>query len=134
MKKRRSTYQDFLESSPRNRRLLREEELLSDVAAELSEALLRKGVTRTGFAVLLGRTKGYVSQILAGDRNLTLRTVADVADALDHEVKLTIRPAQSTRNRCGDVVNIVDWHRPPRTRLALEWDGSSSGVNEWGAM
>jgi transcriptional regulator with XRE-family HTH domain len=113
LKKAKSTYQDFLESSPRNRRLLREEEILSDVAAELAEALQRRGVTRTQFAGLLGRSKGYVSQILAGDRNLTLRTVADAADALDHEVKLTIRPAQPAVNNVLGKVLSFSWRAQP---------------------
>lgn len=53
----------------------------------LSDALAREGVTKAQLAQRLGKGKSFVTQILGGDRNMTLRTVADVADALGYQVK-----------------------------------------------
>lgn len=64
-------------------RLVRQEELILDVTERLTEALHEMGVTQAELARRLGRTPGFVSQLLGGGRNLTLRTIADIAVALD---------------------------------------------------
>ena len=63
-------------------RLLRQERLILDVTELLAGALEQQGVTRAELARQLGRSPGFVSQVLGGGRNLTLRTIADVAAAL----------------------------------------------------
>jgi hypothetical protein len=86
----RTTYETFESSSVKNRRLLRQEELILKTATALSELLERERVTKVELAKRLGRTKGFVTQILAGDKNLTLRTIADVVDALGHGVQISV--------------------------------------------
>ncbi len=86
----RTTYERFESSSIKNRRLLRQEELILQAATMLSELLERDGITKVELAGKLGVTKGFVTQILAGDKNLTLRTIADVADALGRTVELRL--------------------------------------------
>jgi transcriptional regulator with XRE-family HTH domain len=90
MSKELTEYEVFKQSSPENRRLLRQEELILEVTELLSETLEKEGVSRVELAQRLGKTKGFVSQILAGGRNLTLRTIADVADALVCNVHLSL--------------------------------------------
>ena len=68
-------------------RLLRQERLILDVTEQLAVALDSKGVTRAELARRMCRTPGFVSQVLGGGRNLTLRTIADIAGAL------SIRPS-----------------------------------------
>ena len=63
-------------------RLLCQERLILDVTEQLAGALEDDGVTRAELARRLGRTPGFVSQLLGGGRNLTLRTIADIAAAL----------------------------------------------------
>jgi plasmid maintenance system antidote protein VapI len=82
-------YELFELGSPDHRRLHLEEQLIFDVTEGLSEALESAGLTKTELAKRLGTTKGFVSQLLAGGRNLTLRTVADVADALGCSVRFS---------------------------------------------
>lgn len=81
-------YEAFEVSSIANRRLLRQEELILEVTEALSQALNQGGITKKDLAARLGKTKGFVSQLLAGGRNLTLRTIADVADALDCRIRI----------------------------------------------
>lgn len=90
MKKTSTTYDLLEQSSSRNRRLLREEELIVAMTEALSEAMEEDGVKKTQLAERLGKTKGFVSQLLAGGRNLTLRTVAQLADALGYRVQITL--------------------------------------------
>jgi len=87
---RKQTDYEVFEHSTETRRLLRQEELILEVTEALTAALDRANVTRTQLAERLGKSKGLVSQLLAGGRNLTLRTLADVADALGQTVRVKV--------------------------------------------
>jgi transcriptional regulator with XRE-family HTH domain len=91
------------------RRLLRQEELILEVIEALAQALERSGVSQAVLAQRLGKSKAFVSQILGGGRNLTLRTVADVADALGSRVVVKtcrVERRSLTPERC-----ILAWAR-----------------------
>jgi transcriptional regulator with XRE-family HTH domain len=75
------------------------EKLILEVTEALSEAIEKPGLTRSEVAKRLGKTKGFVSQLLAGGRNLTLRTVADIADAIGISLKVAVQGAESRRAR-----------------------------------
>ena len=63
-------------------RLVRQEELILQVTETLTQALDEAGVTKAELARRLGKSPGFVSQVLGGGRNLTLRTLSDIAAAL----------------------------------------------------
>jgi transcriptional regulator with XRE-family HTH domain len=86
MSRQQTDYELLEKASPESRRLLRQEELILAITEVLSETMVSKDITKTELARRLGKSKGFVSQILSGGRNLTLRTIADVADALDCRV------------------------------------------------
>ncbi|GEM_PF-2430941 len=98
-------YEAFEISSVSNRRLLRQEELILEVTEALSQALKQGGITKKDLADRLGKTKGFVSQLLAGGRNLTLRTIADIAEALDCRIRI----------QCENLR-----HREDETRVSLK--------------
>jgi plasmid maintenance system antidote protein VapI len=85
----RTEYERF-ESSDQDRRILRQEELILEVTEAISALLKECSVSRTELAHRLGRTKGFVSQLLDGNRNLTLRTISDVCDALKAVPRFTV--------------------------------------------
>lgn len=66
-----------------------QEELILEASELICELLDREGVSRQELAQRLERSKGFVSQVLNTDRNMTLRTLADFADALGYRVELT---------------------------------------------
>jgi transcriptional regulator with XRE-family HTH domain len=76
-------------------RLLAEEALILDSTELISELMLAKGLTRAELAKRIGKTRGFVTQVLAGNRNMTLRTLADLAFALDARVKVFAQPLES---------------------------------------
>lgn len=78
-------------------RLVAQETLILDATEAICEAMepeQQSGgtVTRKELADRLGCSKGHVTQLLAGDRNLTLRTLADMAGALGRKVRLNLEP------------------------------------------
>jgi len=88
----------FEQSSTESRRLLNQEKLILEVTEALSEAIEKRGLTRSEVAKRLGKTKGFVSQLLAGGRNLTLRTVADIADAIGISLKVAVQGAEISKD------------------------------------
>ena len=59
----------------RRRTILEVTELICQVMEE-------KGISRTELAKRLGKSKGYISQLLDGEANMTVRTISDVFTAL----------------------------------------------------
>jgi len=73
-------------------RLVEEETLIFEATEVISELLDVRRMSRKDLAKKLGRSKGFVTQVLAGDRNMTLRTLADLAFALNQRVELEAVP------------------------------------------
>lgn len=64
-------------------RLLAQERLILAAQETICEAMEQESVTRSELARRIGKTRGYVTQLLSGKRNLTMRTYADLMHALD---------------------------------------------------
>lgn len=75
-------------------RLLAEEALILDSTELITGLMLGKGLTRADLAKRIGKTRGFVTQVLAGTRNMTLRTLADLAFALDARVNVFAQPLE----------------------------------------
>ena len=72
-------------------------ELTSIAVGEgIIEALLRLGLTRSELAKRLRVSRPRISQILAGDENLTLRTLVGVATALESKLWVHFEPVGSS--------------------------------------
>lgn len=135
-------YELFEQSSDDNRRLLREEALILEVTEAVSAVMQEEGVSKTQLAKRLGKTKGFISQLLSGGRNLTLRTLAGLVEALGYRVTITVskdRDRMSVSSASPDlrVSNIESWSAPWAQSLTRrESDFSVSlrdSVGEYGA-
>lgn len=77
---------DFLakwaNQSEENAKLMAQELLITEVTEEIWEAMQEADVTKSNLAKRMGATKGYISQVLSGSRNMTLRTLSDICFAL----------------------------------------------------
>jgi transcriptional regulator with XRE-family HTH domain len=76
--------------------------VIVDAAVALNKALEASGMSQKQLAEQLGKTEGYVSQVLSGGTNMTLRTLGDFAYGLDCVVNVILtkdaaRPAQHTK-------------------------------------
>ena len=76
-------------NDPEFRRLLSQEDLILDFTETICDLLEKEKISRKELADLLGKSKGFVSQLLNGGRNLTLRTVADILHVLGYRASLT---------------------------------------------
>ena len=68
-----------------------------DLAEEIYLALKREGISQSALAERMNKSRQYVSQVLAGEENLCIETVAKIARALNCsvEVKLVRRSYQT---------------------------------------
>lgn len=64
------------------RRLLQQEDAILDVTELICEIMSETGVSRSELARRLGTTRSYVTQLLDGSANMTIRKVADIFFAL----------------------------------------------------
>jgi transcriptional regulator with XRE-family HTH domain len=106
-----STYEELLAEDPAG---LRQEELILDATEALARAVRSSGLTQSELAARLGKTKGFVSQILGGGKNLTLRTLADVAGALGCKVEIQLRDEKAVKNPASS----SEWSQRPAALAA----------------
>ena len=74
--------------------------LLFNVIADFLVVMETQGVTRAALAETMGKDKSSVTRLLSGRRNVTLRTLSDVAFALEKKARvvLTDRPLEGEVN------------------------------------
>lgn len=90
---------DFLDrwaaESPEHARLVAEERLITQATEAIWEEMEKAGISKTELAARMGKTKGFVSQILNGSRNMTLRTLADIGFALGRQPDIRLGASPS---------------------------------------
>lgn len=78
------------EKSPGFAARVEEERLVYSAAEILAEAMEAYGVRKSQLAAKLGKSKAYVTQLLDGGQNLTLRTLARVVYSLGFRIQLQL--------------------------------------------
>jgi transcriptional regulator with XRE-family HTH domain len=69
-----------------------QERLILEVTELIERLMKEQGVSKLQFAERLGKTKGYITQLLDGQTNMTLRTISDVMFALGRSLGVGDRP------------------------------------------
>lgn len=80
-----SKLHEWVDADPERARIYAQEALIVDVAEEIWAALSEVKMTKAELAAKLGKSKAFVTQVLDGSRNMTLRTLADIACAIERE-------------------------------------------------
>lgn len=90
----KSFLEKFVES-PTNMRRFQQERAILEATGEICLALEAEGLNRADLAERLGKTAGWVTQLLDGKKNKTIRTIADVLAVLNREMHISSRPIQT---------------------------------------
>lgn len=102
-------------------RLKMQEHLILDVTENFCEILENEGVNRSSLAKIMGKTKGYISQILNGGRNLTLRSMADLAYHLGYNITIQFQKKQTSERAENTAETVlIDWNLARRKTVELE--------------
>ena len=103
------------------RRLYEQERMILWATDKIAEAMEEAGISRSELAELLGTSRANITNLLSGGRNMTLRTLADVACVLGQRVEVVFEPL-----RQGEYISApVRLSRPLRPR-AVECVASRS--------
>ena len=86
----KSLLEKRVDESTESKRAFAQEELILDTAEQIWDLMEAKGIRKARLAETLGRSAAYVTQLLNGSRNMTLRSLADVASALGGTVHIRI--------------------------------------------
>lgn len=82
------TRHEVLMEDPEFRRLLSIEALVAQASEVIARLMAEQNVTKAGLARRLNKSRAWVTQLLSGKANMTIRTLAEVAHALEAEVQL----------------------------------------------
>ena len=125
-----ATMNDWVSATPERQRLFAEEQLIAITAEEIYSAMERVNISKSTLAEVLDRSKAYISQVLSGSRNMTLRTLADIAEALDAKVDLRLSDKHVhgiwEPMNCAQVVKL-------RPDAALRFESTNEAVEDRGS-
>jgi transcriptional regulator with XRE-family HTH domain len=101
---------------PEFARLMAQGDLIMEVTETLCELLEKENVSRKELADRLGKSKGFVSQLLNGGRNLTLRTVADILHVLGYRASLTAFK-EGEQRQGSNVIELKTTYTSPKSPM-----------------
>ena len=74
------------------------ERLILEVSELILEKMEQSDISHTELAGRLGKSKSHVSRLLRGDRNMTLRTLAEICYSLSYRASLNFQPLQTVED------------------------------------
>jgi len=77
---------ETLTRTEEGRRLFQQERAILEVTELICEIMEDDGVSRSELAKRLKKSKGYITQLLDGEANMTIRTISDVFVALGRTI------------------------------------------------
>lgn len=113
------TLMERLTAKPEGMRLYQQERAILEVTELICEAMEEQNVNRADLARRLGRSRGYITQLLDGRANMTIRTISDVFTALDRALHFQDGPLSTTTSEAPILFRKLDWlsstiaRRPP---------------------
>ena len=82
---------EWLDESPEHSRAFLEEGLILEATEAICAAMEKRCMSKAVLAGRLGTSKAYVTQLLKGNRNMTLRTFASIAFALNMTPEMALK-------------------------------------------
>ncbi|MGA2935729.1 MAG: helix-turn-helix transcriptional regulator [Syntrophobacteraceae bacterium] len=76
-------------------------ELIMAVTESICELLENENMTRKELADEIAKTKGFVSQLLNGSRNMTLSTLSEIAYALGYTPTISFEKSKTNKYLLG---------------------------------
>ena len=82
---------DQLVNTPEERKLFQRERTIMEITEMLCRVMKEQNVSRAELADRLGMSKGSISQMLSGGRNLTVKSISDILFALNRSLVARVR-------------------------------------------
>lgn len=122
-----------LAETDEGRQILEQERLIVEVTETISALLQEQQISRSELARKIGKSPAFITKLLRGDNNFTLRTLSDIFFALDRSTHLALGAIGDDLSLCntrlGNPLKLSDagWKRPREN-----WKSSiaSLGIHE----
>ena len=98
MKREKAWFEKKLRT-PREKLLFQQEHLILRATEELCRTMDEERLSKASVAERIGKSKAFVTQVLSGRRNMTLRTLAELAWACGHAVDLRLTKTSQAPSR-----------------------------------
>ena len=82
--------EEKLTKMPDGKKLYRQEQTILEVTELICQLLEEQNVTREELAIRLNKTKEYVTKMLDGRINLTIRMISDIFFVLNNKVHILL--------------------------------------------
>ena len=86
------TFIQELMSDEEGRKFYFREDLIFEITEEICKVMTEKRISKAELSRLAGVSKSNITQLLSGDQNMRLSTVADLLYALDSKLNVTAVP------------------------------------------
>ena len=93
------TRHEVLMQDPEYQRLYAIDGLVTDAAEFVSRLMEEQGVSKAELARRLGKSRAWVTRLLSGSADMTMRTFAELVYALGAEVQIVRKDRDSQRGR-----------------------------------
>lgn len=90
-------------STAARKRQFAQEQLIVMVAEQIWSAMEDANISKAELADVLGASKSHITQLLSGSRNMTLRSLADIATALGRKIEFQFRDGREAE--CWHALN-----------------------------
>ena len=105
-----------LENNMEVQKLYEEEGLVLEVTEAICELMQKQNIKRVKLAQKLGVDKSYITNLLDGSSNMTLKTISDVLFCLNSRAKIQIEPLITESGDFSD--NLIYPEENPYPRLS----------------
>jgi len=92
-----TTFIQKLLSDDEGRKLYFREDLIFEITEAICKAMQEKHINKAELSRLAGVSKSNITQLLSGDHNMRLTTVADLLYALDSKLQVAAIPIDTDR-------------------------------------
>ena len=107
------TQYDILMRDPEFRKQVSAETLVAEASELIAKLMAKENVSKADLARRLNRSRAWVTQLLSGRANMTIRTLAEVSFALGAEVKLSGQPAPDSSAPGSTLTSALGKSCPP---------------------
>lgn len=117
-----STQVDNFVQDPESLKLYQQERSIMQVTELICALMEARGISRADLAEAMNKSRSYVTQLLDGETNMTIRTISDAFTALGREMQLyhcpiSILQEKETKEKMETVYSeTLDWPATPVAR------------------
>ena len=94
-------------------------EFIMVVTEKICEIMEENNISRQSLAEKMGKSKGFVSQVLNGSRNMTLNTLAEISHFLEHKINISFEKKQTGNVFLATNIPAIDQTTECEYRIAI---------------